>query len=80
MPRQIIDTESSRPAYARRRIRRWIVTLLVLALLVVACWLLARRAWGQETRAAAGSAAPRYLLEEKGVSSATLTLGEKHAA
>ena len=28
MPRQIIDTESSRPAYNRRRLRRLIVAVL----------------------------------------------------
>ena len=77
MPRQIIDVESSRPAYTRRRIRRLIVWLVVLALLVAACWFLARRAWGQETRLAAGSAAPQYLLE-KGVRSVALTLGEQN--
>ena len=34
MPRQIIDTESSRPAYIRRRVITW--TLLILALIIVA--------------------------------------------
>ena len=29
MPRQIIDTESSRPAYVRRRIVTWIVAIVV---------------------------------------------------
>jgi hypothetical protein len=36
MPRSIIDTESSRPAYRRRLLVRWIVvTVLVLAVLAV---------------------------------------------
>ncbi|MGA8097884.1 MAG: hypothetical protein WB810_04390 [Candidatus Cybelea sp.] len=56
MPRQIIDTESSRPAYVRRRARRVVISLLLLALLVAAIWFLARRASGQETRATAGTA------------------------
>ena len=67
MPRQIIDTESSRPAYQRRRLRRLIVTLLLLAVLVTACWLLARHAWGQESPAAGGSAVALHLSQEKGV-------------
>jgi hypothetical protein len=79
VPRQIIDTESSRPAYVRRRIRGLIVWLAVLLVLVVACWFLVHRASGQETRAAAGSAGPQYLLEEKGVRSVALTLGETNA-
>jgi hypothetical protein len=34
MPRQIIDTESSRPAYRRRVTIRWIVILIVAAILI----------------------------------------------
>jgi hypothetical protein len=30
MPRQIIDTESSRPAYHRRLVVRWLIVVLVL--------------------------------------------------
>jgi ferric-dicitrate binding protein FerR (iron transport regulator) len=56
MPRQIIDTESSRPAYERRRMRRVLVSLLLFVLLVTAIWFLARRAPGQETRASGGTA------------------------
>ena len=33
MPRQIIDTESSRPAYQRRLLVRWIVGCLVVIIL-----------------------------------------------
>jgi hypothetical protein len=36
MPRQIIDTESSRPRYVRRVTATIVVALLVVALLVVA--------------------------------------------
>ncbi|MGZ3497618.1 MAG: hypothetical protein ACXWNK_00090 [Vulcanimicrobiaceae bacterium] len=36
MPRQIIDTESSRPAYVRRQILTTVVLILVIALLLVA--------------------------------------------
>lgn len=32
MPRQIIDTESSRPAYVRRTIIRWTIVVLVIAI------------------------------------------------
>lgn len=34
MPRQIIDTESSRPRYVRRLVITWVVLALVLAVLV----------------------------------------------
>jgi hypothetical protein len=80
MPRQIIDTESSRPAYRRRRARRWVVTVLILVLLVAAGWFLAHRARGQESRAAGGSASPLYLSAQKGVPNVALTLGEKSFA
>ncbi|MDQ2865033.1 MAG: hypothetical protein M3R51_02285 [Candidatus Eremiobacteraeota bacterium] len=33
MPRQIIDTESSRPAYLRRRIITWIVALVIVVVI-----------------------------------------------
>lgn len=56
MPRQIIDTESSRPAYVRRRARRLIVSLVVLVLIVAAIWFLAHRASGQEMRPRGGTA------------------------
>jgi cytoskeletal protein RodZ len=40
MPRSIIDTESSRPAYRRRLLVRWIViAVLMLAALAVGVWL-----------------------------------------
>ncbi|MGA8533819.1 MAG: hypothetical protein WB615_06905 [Candidatus Tumulicola sp.] len=39
MPRPIIDVESSRPAYARRRITTFIVTLVVIVVLAAAVWL-----------------------------------------
>jgi len=45
MPRQIIDTESSKPAYHRRLVVRWII---ILALFIVAV-LAAVRIW-QSTR------------------------------
>ena len=35
MPRQIIDTESSRPAYVRRIAVRWVVAIVVLALVAI---------------------------------------------
>jgi peptidoglycan/LPS O-acetylase OafA/YrhL len=81
MPRQIIDTESSRPAYQRRRFRRLVGAVLLLILLVAACWfVLYRPAHAQESRAAEGSASPLYLLEKKGVRNVRLTLGEMYAA
>ncbi len=55
MPRPIIDTESSRPAYERRRTRRLLVLVLVVVLVAAAVWFLALRAHGQESRAAAGT-------------------------
>ena len=66
MPRQIIDTESSRPAYTRRRTRRFVVSLLLFVVLVAAIWFLAHRARAQETRAAGGTAS-QCLLEEREV-------------
>ena len=34
MPRQIIDTESSRPAYQRRLAIRWIVAIVLVVIIV----------------------------------------------
>lgn len=45
MPRQIIDTESSRPAYVRRRITTFVVLAVILILTAVAVWLF----WGRLT-------------------------------
>lgn len=39
MPRQIIDVESSRPAYVRRRVTTWIVVLVVAVAVAVVVWL-----------------------------------------
>ena len=36
MPRQIIDTESSRPAYRRRLAARWVIVLLLVLIAMVA--------------------------------------------
>jgi hypothetical protein len=55
LPRPIIDTESSRPAYNRRRIRRLIVTLLLAVVVIAAFWFLAQRAHGQESRTTEGT-------------------------
>lgn len=33
MPRQIIDTESSKPAYHRRLAIRWVVTVILIAII-----------------------------------------------
>jgi cytochrome c-type biogenesis protein CcmH/NrfG len=35
MPRQIIDTESSRPRYVRRLVVTWVVVAIVVAVLVL---------------------------------------------
>ncbi|HTA37715.1 MAG TPA: hypothetical protein VK760_01495 [Candidatus Acidoferrales bacterium] len=42
MPRQIIDTESSRPAYVRRRVTTFVVIGVILACLAVAAWVIFR--------------------------------------
>lgn len=42
MPRQIIDTESSRPAYVRRRILTFVVAVLVLAAVAGVAWAIFR--------------------------------------
>jgi hypothetical protein len=38
MPRQIIDTESSRPAYRRRLVVRWVAGVLAIALAAFVGW------------------------------------------
>jgi hypothetical protein len=38
MPRQIIDTESSRPAYIRRRVTTFVVTAVVVLAILAAGW------------------------------------------
>ncbi len=45
MPRQIIDTESGRPAYQRRLALRWIVAIVLLVALAFAgfAWMKAHR-------------------------------------
>jgi branched-subunit amino acid ABC-type transport system permease component len=55
MPRQIIDVESSRPAYVRRRIRRLLLVIIVVVLVAATVWFLARTARGEESHAAAGT-------------------------
>jgi uncharacterized SAM-binding protein YcdF (DUF218 family) len=81
LPRQIIDTESSRPAYVRRRTRRLLVTLLIIILLVVAGWLLVRHLAGQESSPARGTTHPAFFVpDQKGVLGAGETPGVKHAA
>jgi nitrate reductase NapE component len=42
MPRQIIDTESSRPAYVRRRITTFVVVAVVLVALAAVAWAIFR--------------------------------------
>jgi hypothetical protein len=74
VPRSIIDTESSRPAYRRRQIRRFIWTLLILLVLAAAMWFLAHRAHAQETRSAGGTAVAQCLTVKKGVLCGTLSL------
>jgi hypothetical protein len=43
VPRQIIDTESSRPAYVRRRIATFVVTAAVVLAIAATAWFL----WGR---------------------------------
>jgi hypothetical protein len=38
MPRQIIDTESSRPAYVRRKVRTFVAIAVIVIALAVAAW------------------------------------------
>jgi hypothetical protein len=42
MPRQIIDTESSRPAYVRRRVTTFVALALIVLVLAAAGWFLVR--------------------------------------
>jgi hypothetical protein len=80
VPRQIIDTESSRPAYERRRVRRFLVMAVLFMLLLAACWFVLQRAHAQESRPSEGSAPRQNLLQEKGVRNVRLTLGEIYVA
>lgn len=54
MPRQIIDTQSSRPRYVRRLLLIWVVIVLILAALI----LFALHAGGRLPRGAGSGAAP----------------------
>jgi hypothetical protein len=51
MPRQIIDTESSRPAYVRRRVSTLVAVLIAAAALAAGAWLL----WGHHLLKPIGS-------------------------
>jgi hypothetical protein len=42
MPRQIIDVESSRPAYVRRRVTTFVVIVLIAVAIALAGWLYVR--------------------------------------
>lgn len=42
MPRQIIDVESGRPGYVRRRAIRWAIVVLVLLVLAIAALVIVR--------------------------------------
>ncbi len=42
MPRQIIDTESSRPAYVRRRVTTFVVIAIVVLALAAVAWVIFR--------------------------------------
>ncbi|HEX3368751.1 MAG TPA: hypothetical protein VHS56_04170 [Candidatus Cybelea sp.] len=55
MPRQIIDVESSRPAYERRRLRRIIIFVAIVLIVAAAVWFLAQRVRAEETLVAAGT-------------------------
>lgn len=59
MPRQIIDTESSRPQYVRRVVVTWVVLVIVAVLLIVLAFAL----YGRYSRPAhLATAAPRPTL------------------
>jgi hypothetical protein len=45
VPRLIIDTESSRPAYVRRRITTFVVTAVVVLAILAAGWFWMRNHW-----------------------------------
>lgn len=55
MPRQIIDVESSRPAYERRRRRRLVVILAIVIIVIAAVWFLTARVHAEESHLAAGT-------------------------
>jgi hypothetical protein len=55
MPRQIIDTESSRPRYIRRLVLTTVVIVLVIAVLAI----LAFEAWGRHGSAGGNGPSPR---------------------
>jgi hypothetical protein len=55
MPRQIIDIESSRPAYERRRLRRRIVVLVIVVVIIAAVWFLTHRVNAEESHLTAGT-------------------------
>jgi Na+/proline symporter len=59
MPRQIIDTESSRPRYIRRLIITWVVLAIVLAVLV----LVAIAVYGRFGRPAHPQAVPTAAVQ-----------------
>jgi hypothetical protein len=42
MPRQIIDTESSQPAYVRRKVTTFVVIVVVLVVLAAIAWAIFR--------------------------------------
>jgi hypothetical protein len=81
LPRQIIDTESSRPAYVRRRTQRLVFAVLIVILLAVAGWLLVRHEFGQESSPARGTTHPAlFVPDQKGVPGVREMSGVKHAA
>jgi hypothetical protein len=55
MPRQIIDTESSRPRYVRRVVLTSVLVFLVIAILLV----LAFAAWGRHGTGGGNTPSPR---------------------
>jgi cytochrome c-type biogenesis protein CcmH/NrfG len=59
MPRQIIDTESSRPRYVRRLIVTWVVLAIVVAILV----LLAIAVYGRFRQPAHPQAVPTAAVQ-----------------
>jgi cytochrome c-type biogenesis protein CcmH/NrfG len=59
MPRQIIDTESSRPRYVRRLIITWVVVAIIVALLL----LLAKAVYGRFGQPAHPQAVPTAAVQ-----------------
>jgi hypothetical protein len=55
MPRQIIDVETSKPAYERRRRRQFIVILAIVIIIIAAVWFLTQRVHAEESHLAAGT-------------------------